>query len=910
MKIKILIILLLTSTYSFSQGSAKVTGLITELETDNHPLPYANVEVMDGSTSVVSNELGYYSINLPAGEHKLQFSFIGFEPQEKLVVLAEGETLNLDLSLSSDALVLDAVVVQAKYSRDREVALLIEQKNAVSIKQVIGSQEMSRKGVSSAEGAVTKITGVSKQQGTKNVFVRGLGDRYNSTTMNGLPLPSEDPEYKNIALDFFSSDIIQSISVNKTFDSEIYGDVGGANIDIISKELTKTQSLEIGISSSINSQTINQSDFKLMAGGNWFGNVANSQPPITNLSVYSFRNSLNTDVQSMPIASSITASGGYKLPLLKGNLSMFFVGNFSNDYSYRNGNVKQTTSVGTVYQDQHFEKYVYSVSQTALGNFKYRSENDDTIAVNLLYIHDNTQDVSAYMGADDPQEEGDLAFLRRQQMNNNNLFVSQILSTVKLTDKIDLDLGTAINQVNGNEPDRRSNAFLYRFGKYVPSTNSAGENERYFSKLDENDFSAKAIATYNFGAEDQSKNKFTLGYDFRNTSRDFEATIYNHRYVPPYLSEVNIDNVDAIFNQQTLNDGLFTLQTGNGTASSPKVFNPFFYNGKRTIHAVLANVTYDITDKLTGVAGIRFEKVNQNVSYDTNIASSATNGLSKIDKSYILPSVNLKYSINDKSNLRTAGSLSYTMPQFKEVAPFKYQDVSFSSQGNPNLEVSENTNFDLKYEFYPTSEELFALTAFYKNIKNPIARSEIPSGGNTLTYLNVGGQAQVYGLELEVRKNIFKTADADVTSETTLSTGVNISYLNSKQQLENTLPQFTNSSDQLQGAAPLLANADLTFTKTNESYKITSSMVLNYFSDRIFSIGTRGFENVVEKGIPTLDFITQTTFGKKLGLNLKVKNLLNPNFVLTRESNGTAPAVMLSEFKRGVDISVGLSYIF
>ena len=910
MKVKILIALLLTSYCSFSQGLATINGIITEKTAHNLPLPFASVEVMGGSSSTISDETGFYSLKIPAGQHKLQFSFVGYEPQVKEVILTEGETLNLDLSLDSDALILDAVVVQTKYNREREVALLIEQKNAVSITQLIGSQEMSRKGVSSAEGAVTKISGVSKQQGTKNVFVRGLGDRYNSTTMNGLPLPSEDPEYKNISLDFFSSDIIQSISVNKTFDSSIYGDVGGANIDIISKELPKSQSLEIGISSSINSQTINQNNFKMMSGANWFGNVSNSQPPITDLSVYSFQNSLNPTVQSMPQGSSITASGGYKFPLFKGNLSMFFVGNLSNDYKYRSGKIKQTTSVGTIYQDQNFEKFVYKVSQTALGNFKYRFENANTIDLNLLYIHDNTQDVSEYMGLDDPQEDGDLAFLRRQQMNNNKLFVSQLLSKIKVTEKIDLDLGAAINQVTGNEPDRRSNAFLYRFGKYIPSTNSAGENERYFSELDENDFSAKAIATYNFGADQVSKNKITLGYNFRSTNRNFEATIYNHRYLPPYLSEVNIDDVDGIFNQQNLDSGLFTLQTGNGTASSPKVFNPFFYNGERTIHAFLTNVTYDINDKLTGFAGIRFEKITQNVSYDTNIASSATNGLSTIDKSYVLPSVNLKYSVTEKSNLRAAASLSYTMPQFKEVAPFKYQDVSFSSQGNPNLEVSENSNFDLKYELYPNSDELFAVTAFYKNIKNPIARSEIPSGGNTLTYLNVGGQAQVYGLELEVRKNIIKKANTELNSETALSFGVNVSYLNSKQQLENTLPQFTNSSDELQGAAPLLANADVTITKNTDSFKLTSSIVLNYFSDRIFSIGTRGFENVVEKGIPTLDFITQTTIGKNFGLNLKIKNILNPDFLLTRESNGSAPAVRLSEFKRGIDMSLGFTYNF
>ena len=89
------------------------------------------------------------------------------------------------------------------------------------MKQAIGAEELSRKGVSNATAAVTKTTGVSKQEGVKNVFVRGLGDRYNSTSLNGLPLPSEDPRYKNIALSFFTTDIIKNINVNKTFSADL-----------------------------------------------------------------------------------------------------------------------------------------------------------------------------------------------------------------------------------------------------------------------------------------------------------------------------------------------------------------------------------------------------------------------------------------------------------------------------------------------------------------------------------------------------------------------------------------------------------------------------------------------------------------------------------------------------------------
>src|SRR5690606_1907474 len=145
------------------------------------------------------------------GKYVLQLSFVGYETVEEQVTVVADTTIIIDKALGSGGYTLDDVVIQTQQNRERETALLLDQKNAIEIKQAIGAQEMSRKGVSDAEGAVTKITGVSKQEGEKNVFVRGLGDRYNSTTMNGMPLPSEDPEYKNIALDFFTSDVIKSI---------------------------------------------------------------------------------------------------------------------------------------------------------------------------------------------------------------------------------------------------------------------------------------------------------------------------------------------------------------------------------------------------------------------------------------------------------------------------------------------------------------------------------------------------------------------------------------------------------------------------------------------------------------------------------------------------------------------------
>lgn len=905
MKLRFLLIALFTLTLGFAQNKGTITGTITDQDMDNETLPFATVVVKGTNVAANADENGNYTLNVNAGTHTLVFAFLGYHNSEVQVTIKAGETKTINQPLKSTSVQLADVVIEKVVSREKETALLQEQKNAAVITQTIGAQEMSRKGVSNAEGAVTKVTGVSKQQGEKNVFVRGLGDRYNSTTLNGLPLPSEDPEYKNISLDFFSSDIIKNIAVNKTFSSDIYGDVGGANINIISKELSGDQNLEIGVSTGVNTQTLDK-NFLTMDGGNYFGTV-NKNSNISDLTQYTFKNNLNPNSQSLQTNTSFGASGGKKFNIGDNTLSMFLVATQGNSYRYREGVVKQTNSLGVIFQDQDFKRYVYNVAQTFMGNFKYKFGSFNSISFNSLYIHSNTQSVGDYIGANAPEATGELEFLRRQQMNDNNLWVNQLLSTLKLTEKVNLDLGASYSMIRTSEPDRRSNSYLFRNGTYRPSTNSGGNHERYFADLDENDYAGKAVATYKLS--DEKESKIDVGYNFRYTTRLFESTIFNHRFSTMY--DVDVNNADGLFNQNSLDNGVFDLQTGRGSMTAVNVWDPFWYDGTRTIHAALATFTHSFNPALTMVVGGRFEKVNQEVEYDTNIAQSVVNGVAKIDENYILPNLNLKYSLNEKHILRAAASMSYTLPQFKEVAPFKYSDINFSSQGNPDLKPSENFNADIKWEFYPESDELIAITGFYKHIKNPIARSEIPSGGNTLTYLNTGSSARGIGVELEVRKNIYKIEAPEVGKETVLSGGVNVSYLNSEQKLENSLPQFTNDSDMLQGASPVLVNADLTFRKTNENFGMTTSAVFNYFSDRIYSVGTRGFENIIEKGIPTLDLISQFSFGKSFALNLKARNLLNPDFQLTRESAKNAnPETTLSTYKLGLDFSIGFTYKF
>ncbi|MEP0478776.1 MAG: TonB-dependent receptor, partial [Nonlabens sp.] len=495
---------------------------------------------------------------------------------------------------------------------------------------------------------------------------------------------------------------------------------------------------------------------------------------------------------------------------------------------------------------------------------------------------------------------------------NNNLYVNQLLSHFELSDRIDLDVKASFNAIRGSEPDRRSFEYLLRDGFYSPNIDSGGNNQRYYSEVQENDYNGIANLKYNFNTseEDERAHYITLGAEYRTTHHVFKATTFNHTFDTRIA--VDINDTDAIYNQQSINAGNFRLETGRGSALNPNAFDPFYYIGDKTTIAGQVNYVKAFSDKFLINVGGRFENIDQEVEFSTNIARSSIDGASTIKESFFLPSLGMKFNINEDNIIRLGASQTYMLPRFKEIAPFRYDGVQFSIQGNPDLEFSDIYNFDLAYEYYPTKGELISITGFYKSISNPVARVEIPSAGSTLTYLNVGDNATVLGAEFEIRKNLFVREMADtgleIDRESKLAAGFNASYIYSKQDLEDPLAQFSEDSTELQGAAPILLNFDVNYNTFIGKSNVNAAVVFNYFSERVFSVGTRGFENIKEVGVPTLDLVGSVGVGENGKFSLKAKNLLNPDIKLERD--GSANSVVLSNYKRGVDISLGYSYKF
>lgn len=915
--LRFLFIALFICTISIAQNKGTISGVLTDKEMNNDPLPFANVLIKGTNINVNTDVDGKYSLNVNPGNYTLIFSFLGYESKEAPVSVKADETVVVNQVLSSGSFTLkDVVVKSSAVNRQKESALLLEQKNAVDIKQSIGAQELSRKGVSDVATAVAKTTGITKQEGTGNIFVRGLGDRYNSTTMNGLPIPSNDPEKKNIALDIFSTDIVEYVSIDKVYSSKLYGDFAGGNVDIVSKDYKGNGFLKIEMGSNANTNALGENNFKLQKGINSFG-FDNPSIPSSPLTQYNY-NTLQMDGK-VPFAGSLGISAGKSFNVgEQGKLSFFATANFGNEYtSIKNGSAKGSVNgAGVVNKD--FTSYTdmsYQTNSTGLFNVGYKINSSNKINFNTLYINTSTQSKEEYYGYIVDIANNGNGLIRRFNYEKNSLWVNQLLGDHKLSERSKLNWGVSYNIIDGSMPDRVQNTFRNEPTGYVLSTISRPENNRYFQKLKEDELAANASVDYKFNKDSDSefKGKITLGANGRIKNRNFEATQFNFQSNDGYRNFiVDPNNLDLFYNQQNLDNGYFNISTFRGNSQISNALDPQTYDGKQTIFGGFVNTEYKFNTKLTAVLGLRLESVTQDVNWDTQLGDV---GSDKLDKLAFLPSLTMKYELNEKQNLRLGFSKTYTLPQFKERALFVYEEVLQVKVGNPYLYESDDYNLDIKWEMFPKSDELISFTAFGKYILNPMNEVTIASSSNDISYINTGDYGYVAGGEVEYRKQIFSFGD---TNAKKLTAGINASYLYSNQELNSEKVNnetdyqvdFTNTKSQFTGASDLLLNADLSYLTewSNNEKSLNTTIAYSYFSDRINAIGTSGRGNLVDKAFGSLDFIAKTKLNKNLGLDFVVKNILDPTINRVQENN-TGDVNVLS-YKKGLGMSFKLNYTF
>lgn len=884
------ILLLLSISLTYSQ-TGTIKGRIIDSQTEEELVGVA-LRLDSTAIGAISDVDGSFIIqNVKIGHYSLSTRYIGYESKTiKDIVIVTGNTTYLEIALESESTYLEGVSIIVRRDKESENVLLNDQKNSLTVTKSMGAAELSRKGMNDAAAAISTIAGITKQEGVKNVTVRGLGDRYNATLLNGLPIPSEDPEYKNISLSFFETDIIKSIGIEKVFWSPFVSDVGGAVININSKELNTDKSLGVSISSAFNSRIINNS-FIRPDGISYLG-FANNKKPMSGQ--FDFVNHLDPNRVVAPINHSYRISGGRRINFGNQALSFYAVASHSSDYSYTEETVRDATMDGTVYQEQKGKRHSGKEGQLVMANINYDINSAHSIAYNFLMLHSNQYYLGEYFGRNSEKfqdSDNEMGFLRRQQTNDNLLLTNQLLSKWKITDKWILFADASYNRITGNEPDRRENYLSQRANGTYGLTGS-NRQKRFFSQLNENDYNAKISVDYQLkNSQNESNSKLSFGYRTQISNLTFEAEEYNLSAVQGELSPTDL-SLDKFYNSTNFEGNKFTIKQGHLSS----------YNVSKNNHSAFVTGSYQFTKSLSGMAGFQFDWVRIDAAYDV----PGQKGVNQINSPFYLPNIHLKYNIDSQHILRFGTSKTYTLPQSKEISPYQYVNIGYASEGNPNLKYSDNYNFDLKWDYHLSHSEIVSVTLFYKKIVNPIGRVYKGNSAGLLTYENISKDADVLGVEAELRKNLFTLKNEKRESEQRLTLGLNFSYIYSVANLSLTNTPARKTA--LEGASPIIVNGDLSYHFSKKKLNLTTTIIVGYFSDRVFTIGTMGYNDIIEKAVPTIDFVLSGKFNKSFGWKVKAGNILDSSYRLTREIQSSQGVITLNQYKKGVNISFGISY--
>jgi outer membrane receptor protein involved in Fe transport len=907
MKRNLTLLFLLGSAALFAQTNIKLEGTLFD-QKSNQPLADKTLTIEGLNIQAKTDNKGHYEISVPDDVYQIDVKVEGYETVSQN--LTDSNTINLYLKPKDITNVdLTTAVVTGKKDKSSEASILNMQKKSVEIVERVGTEQLEKQGVGDIATAVTKASGTIKQEGTGIIFVRGLGDRFNSTTLNGFMIPSDDPENKNINLSIFKTNMVDYVSLEKSFYPRMIGDFAGANIDIISKEYTGKPYVKIGLSSSVNLQTINNNNFKKQDGPNFFGFNKIDLPTDPNpVKQYAFNTSWNPKQGKNTFNTGIDLEAGGNVKIgREGRLSIYGYVGFDNNYIYRKGEENVVSAVGTYMKQLDVQRSTYSTNTNGLLNLIYRINNNHKIALTSNVIHSSEQDFRIFSGYLMDTAENGKGLIHRADNKVTTIYANQLFGEHKLNNEWILNWGGAFNHIVSERPNRMQNTMTFndRLNAYALAINAPGDNHRYFDKLSGDDLQGKLDVSKKW-----DRLKLSAGVSSFYRHRDFGATQINLR-AKSASQIVDPNNLDEFFNSTSFNNGLIELSTlrGLGTSNLTNLLKPLSFKAEQKIYSGYLNAEYQFNDRFLVQIGLRNDYVNLMVNWNTNVGQLK----GKMDKNYnkILPAVNMKYSLSENQNLRFSASKTYTLPQIKEMAPFAYDDVTNTTYGQSKIYPSDNYNADLKWELFPTKDEVISVTAFGKYIQNPIARVNVASASaNDLTYVNTGDYGYVYGAEVEFRKNLL-----NFSNDSKLYTIINAAVLDSKQQLDfdkvrketELASAFTKKEDQMMGAARFSGNASLGYSANlGGNKKMDLMVVYGYVGKNVFAVGTQERGSQIQKSINLLDVNLKFNLSNKTSLTLFGKNLLNPNYTIEQENKGTN--YILSKYNRGIQLGIGFSH--
>ena len=934
-----LLVLILFTIFNVNGQTGKIAGTIMDGEF-NEPMAFANVLIKNTTKGTTSDFDGKYFIDVEAGNYTLVFSYIGYQTIEiSDVVVKSNDEVIVDVTLNTNSL--ETVVITTTVRKNTESAILDLQKKSITLLDGLSAQSIKSSGASNIASAVKNVPGVSIQGG-KYVYVRGLGDRYTKSILNGVDIPGLDPDRNTIQMDIFPTNILDNIIVVKSAAAEYPADFTGGVIDIVTKDFPTKANYTISTGFGYNPDMHFNDNYLNYSGSNtdFLGfDDGMRNIPVNRYQVIpgTFDNSTvlsnMTNVFNKELMAKQANSGanfnfgftagnqfdvgddklGYQLSFSYKNKTQFYDDRFDGTYMRDQNNSSVNELVGTRISEGVEGKNTVLLS--SLAGIVYKRDNSK-YKINFLHIQNgessaglyNQQIAQAAGGSGfEPIKKDALLYTERSITNllfeGNHSFDD---ANWKLNWKVSPTLSRVYDKDHRITPLQQS-----QNGNYFISPSAASRPIRIWRNLQEISLVAKvdAVRKYNF-MDRPAKAKF--GFNQTVKQRDFS--------IDDFQFEISGQNIVADGNADNLllSENIWTPQTGQG---SHLVWGDLYepantFDATQNISAGYLSNEFSVSEKLKAVVGLRAELFSAIYTGQNQAATEIFVDEKIIDKLDLFPSANFIYSLNDNSNLRVSYSRTTARPSFKEASKSQIFDPITNRLfiGNIDLEPSYISNFDIRTEFFGENSEMFAISGFYKDFKDPIELTFYESAPDQLTPRNLGN-ASVFGIEFEFRKSLGFL----LNSLENLKFNINASYIESDLTMfEDEFNRRVNAardgesiekSRELQGQSPYLINAGLNYS--DSEIGLQTGLFFNVQGETLEVVGTGIVPDVYTVPFNSLNF----TFNKKLGeekkstVDIKVSNILNSKRKSVYQSYKASDKTF-TQFNPGTEFSIGYSYNF
>lgn len=914
LKKEVLFLALALLTLEISAQKGKIRGTIIE---DGTGLPLIGCSVIIEGTTIggITDFDGNYSITADPGTYNLVASYISFATQKiEGVVVKPGGVTVIGIRMKDQSITGETFELTAKQIRNNEAAISTIKQKSVNLVDGISAQTFAKTGDNSAAGALKRVTGVSIQGG-KDVYVRGLGDRYTKTILNGITIPGLDPDRNSVQVDIFTTQIIDNIVVYKTFTPDLPGDFTGGMVDIVTKDFPESKIFSFNASFSYNPDMHFKSDFLTFSGPTsdlWADGAAPRANPLSPKQV--IPRPLITN-QNNAILETVTKSFDREMATIKGNSYL----NQNYSISYGNQLEREKTTYGYVMS------LGYSMRYTYFDDFEFNTyQKSDSTSVNKLQaVELNTGSVgrqevmwnglasfsvkrekakysltvfhtkngiktATRLLQENTEFSDNFVTLDKTILYYNERSISNVLlgSKHQINKKLEIKTALSPSLAINKEPDLRQTIYsITPDGKYTLASGEGALVNRIFRNLEEVNLNGKVDVNWDFNQWNELKSTLKGGLNYTYKNRSFDVVEYNFR---------NIGKVDyngdpnQLFTNEFLFSAVNSPKTGKGIYAIGQVDSSNIYQANQTIIAGYLMNELPLDSSLKVIYGARVEKAE--MRYTGEKQTVVDPALDKfddrvvLDKTDLLPSVGIIYNVVKDVNVRANYSRTLARPSFKEKSGAQIYDAvtQITFIGNLDLVQTYINNYDLRLEKFMGSSDLVSVSVFYKDFKNPIEIvSYNATSADNIIPRNVQN-ATVLGVEFEIRKGLEFIGEKFKN----ITIGSNITFAKSQVKMSDVEYQFrvleardgekVERTRAFQGQAPYLVNTFVGYTNVDKAIDVNLSY--NVQGKNIAIVGIGRIPDIYDNTFHDLTFRASKGFGRELKrhkVSFTVKNVLD-----------------------------------